>query len=137
MGPGQRVIVELSTLEKALSKTDFSAEKGPLQAIVRALRPMRLKSLEDLDLNTRGRLITTLLRVQRQPKPPAPEASAAPAEGAAPSEAAPAEAAPAEAAAPAEGATPDEGAAPAEGSAAPAEGAAPAAPAAPAGDPAK
>jgi tetratricopeptide (TPR) repeat protein len=137
VGPGQRVIVELSTLEKALSKTDFSAEKGPLQAIVRALRPMRLKSLEDLDLNTRGRLITTLLRVQRQPKPPAPEASAAPAEGAAPAEAAPAEAAPAEAAAPAEGATPDEGAAPAEGSAAPAEGAAPAAPAAPAGDPAK
>jgi tetratricopeptide (TPR) repeat protein len=34
---------------------------------------MRLKSLEDLDLNTRGRLITSLLRVQRQPRPPQPE----------------------------------------------------------------
>ncbi len=106
------------------------AEKGPLQAIVRSLRPMRLKSLDDLDLNTRGRLITTLLRVQRQPKPPAPEASAAPAEGAAaPAEAAAPVEAPAEAAAPAEGeaAAPAEGEAPVEG-AAPAEAAAPAAP---------
>ncbi len=98
---------------------------------------MRLKSLDDLDLNTRGRLITTLLRVQRQPKPPAPEAAAAPAEGAAPAEAPAEAAAPVEAAAPAEG----EAAAPAEGEgAAPVEGAAPAeaaAPAAPAVDPAK
>ncbi|AGC46626.1 hypothetical protein MYSTI_05347 [Myxococcus stipitatus DSM 14675] len=122
MGPGQRVISELSVLEKALSKTDFGAEKGPLQAIVRSLRPMRLKSLEDLDLNTRGRLITTMLRVQRQPKPAAPEAPAAEA-STAPVEApeAPAEAAPsegAEAAAPAaEGAAPAEAAAPAVDSA--------------------
>ncbi|NTX56141.1 DEAD/DEAH box helicase [Myxococcus sp. CA039A] len=128
MGPGQRVISELSVLEKALSKTDFLAEKGPLQAIVRSLRPMRLKSLEDLDLNTRGRLITTMLRVQRQPKPAAPDASA-PAEASAPVEATEA---PAEAAAPAEGA---EGAvAEGETGAAPAEAAAPAAPAV---DPAK
>jgi tetratricopeptide (TPR) repeat protein len=122
VGPGQRVISELSVLEKALSKTDFTAEKAPLQAIVRSLRPMRLKSLDDLDLNTRGRLITTMLRVQRQPKPAAPEAAAA--------DAAPAEApaAAAEAAAPAEGAE----AVATEG--APAEAAAPAAPAV---DPAK
>ena len=102
-----------------------------MQAIVRSLRPMRLKSLEDLDLNTRGRLITTLLRVQRQPKPPAPEVSAAPAEAVAPAEA------PVEAAAPAEGdaSAPAEGAA-AAGGAAPSEGTASEA-AAPAVDPAK
>lgn len=73
MGPGQRVIADLSVLEKALSKTDFAAEKAPLESIIRSLRPMHLKSLEDLDLNTRGRLITSLLRVQRQPKPAQPE----------------------------------------------------------------
>ncbi|WP_323389798.1 DEAD/DEAH box helicase [Myxococcus qinghaiensis] len=123
MGPGQRVIAELNALEKAFSKTDFAAERGPLQAIVRSLRPMRLKSLEDLDLNTRGKLITTMLRVQRQPKPAAPEASAPAEASAAPVEA------PAEAAAPAEGA---EGAP--EAAAAPTEAAAPAAPAV---DPAK
>nr|WP_242544772.1 DEAD/DEAH box helicase [Corallococcus sp. NCSPR001] len=118
----------MSVLEKALSKNDFPAEKGPLEAIVRSLRTMNLKSLEDLDLNTRGRLITTLLRVQRQSKPPQPEAGA---EAAAPEAAASTEAAPTEAPA-AEGAAPAEEAAPAEGSA-PAE----AAPAKPAVDPAK
>lgn len=100
-------------LEKALSKNDFSAEKGPLEAIVRSLRPMNLKSLDDLDLNTRGRLITTLLRVQRQPKPALPEAgaevaapeAAASAEAAAPSEAPAAEGA-GEGAVPAKGARP-------------------------------
>ncbi|WP_208647373.1 tetratricopeptide repeat protein [Corallococcus interemptor] len=128
MGPGQRVIAELSVLEKALSKNDFGAEKGPLEAIVRSLRTMNLKSLEDLDLNTRGRLITTLLRVQRQTKPALPEAGA---EAAAPEAGASTEAAPAEAPA-SEGAAAAEGAAPAEGGA-PAE----AAPAKPAVDPAK
>ncbi|MDC0709020.1 DEAD/DEAH box helicase [Stigmatella sp. ncwal1] len=104
---------------------------------------MRVKSLEDLDLNTRGRLITTLLRVQRQPKPPAPEAAAeggppAASEAAAPAaeEAAPAaETPPAEAAASAEAPAAAEGTAPAaaEGTAPAAEGA----PAAPAVDPAR
>ncbi|WP_169829901.1 DEAD/DEAH box helicase [Corallococcus exiguus] len=134
MGPGQRVIAELSVLEKALSKNDFTAEKGPLEAIVRSLRTMNLKSLEDLDLNTRGRLITTLLRVQRQSKPALPEAGAEAAapEAGATTEAAPTEAPAAEAAAPAEGAESTEGAESAEGSA-PAE----AAPSKPAVDPAK
>ncbi|RKH48049.1 tetratricopeptide repeat protein [Corallococcus sicarius] len=126
MGPGQRVIAELSVLEKALSKNDFAAEKGPLEAIVRSLRPMNLKSLDDLDLNTRGRLITTLLRVQRQPKPALPEAGAVAPEAAASTEGAES-AAPSEApAAEGEAAAPTEGATPAE-----------AAPAAPAEDPAK
>ncbi|NRD44791.1 MULTISPECIES: DEAD/DEAH box helicase [Corallococcus] len=128
MGPGQRVIAELSVLEKALSKNDFTAEKGPLEAIVRSLRTMNLKSLEDLDLNTRGRLITTLLRVQRQSKPALPEAGAEAAspEAGATTEAAPTEAPADEAAAPAEGAESAEGSAPAE-----------AAPSKPAVDPAK
>ncbi|MFY0578847.1 hypothetical protein ACN28S_35325 [Cystobacter fuscus] len=126
VGPAQRIIADLSVLEKALGKSDLSAEKQPLESIVRSLRALRAKSLDDLDLNVRGRLITTLLRVQRQTKPPAPEATPA------------AEAGPAPAAteAPAE-------AAPAEGQASPAasgegaEAAAGGAPAAPAVDPAK
>lgn len=136
-GAGYRVVAELPALEKALSKTDFSAEKGPLESIVRALRQMRLSSLEQMDLGTRGKLITALLRVQRQPKPlpsEAPAAEAAPAEGAAaPAEGAEAPAAEA-AAAEAPELAPVEGAAAANGSPAPAEGgegAAAAAPAAP------
>ncbi|WP_208726220.1 tetratricopeptide repeat protein [Corallococcus terminator] len=128
MGPGQRVIAELSVLEKALSKNDFGAEKGPLEAIVRSLRPMNLKSLDDLDLNTRGRLITTMLRVQRQSKPALPEAGA---ESAAPEAAATTEGT--EAAAPAEASSEAPAAEGAGEGAAPAE----AAPAAPAVDPAK
>ena len=73
MGPGQRVIAELSALEKALGKNDLPAQKQPLEAIVRSLRSMRLKSLDDLELNVKGRLMTSLLRVQRQPRPPMPE----------------------------------------------------------------
>ena len=69
-GPGYRVVSELSTLEKALTKVDFQAQRGSLDQILKSLRPLRLKSLDDLDLNTRGKLITTLLRVQRQPRPP-------------------------------------------------------------------
>lgn len=121
-GPGGgaafRVVNELSAIEKALSKADFAAMKEPLSAIVRALKPMRLSSIEGLDLNARGRLITSLMRVTRLPRPVASEAPVA--------EAAPAEAAPAEAPAP-EAAT-------AEGEA-PAAAAAPAAPATPAVDP--
>jgi tetratricopeptide (TPR) repeat protein len=73
VGPGQRVIAELSSLEKALGKNDLPAQKQPLEAIVRSLRSMRLKSLDDLELNVKGRLMTSLLRVQRQPRPPMPE----------------------------------------------------------------
>ena len=79
---------ELSTLEKALAKGDFAAELHPLDAVVKALRQARARSLQDLDMDTRGRLITTLSRVARQPRP-APDAEApAPAEAVAgPSEA--------------------------------------------------
>ncbi|MFZ5470741.1 MAG: DEAD/DEAH box helicase [Myxococcota bacterium] len=119
-GPGAasfRVVTELSTLEKALTKNDLAAQKAPLESILKALKPLRLQSIENLDLNTRGRLITSLSRVSRQPKPPGfDEAIAAESkpEGvkveAGPSEAPPVDAAPAgerpseEAAAP--GATP-------------------------------
>jgi tetratricopeptide (TPR) repeat protein len=75
----------LSALEKALGKGDFPAQIQPLDAVVRALRQARVRSLQDVDLDTRGRLITTLSRVSRQtrpvaePEPPAaPEASAGP-----------------------------------------------------------
>lgn len=115
-GASYRVVNELSSLEKALTKGDYAGQKQSLEEIVKGVKGLRLKSLNDMDLGGRGKLLTSLMRVMRQPKKdaPAPEAAAAP------------EAAPAEA--PAEGAPAD--AAPAE--AAPAEAAAPAAPAKPA-----
>jgi tetratricopeptide (TPR) repeat protein len=66
---------ELSVLEKALSTGDFAKQKQPLAEILRQLKPLRLRSLEQLDFNTRGRLLTTLLRVARQKKPPEPPAA--------------------------------------------------------------
>ncbi|MBL8914665.1 MAG: DEAD/DEAH box helicase [Archangium sp.] len=99
------MVNELSALEKAITKSDFPAMKEPLNAVLKAIKPMRLDSIEKLDLGTRGKLITSLMRVQRLSKPATPAAAeAAPAEApAAPAEAAPAaEGAPAEAAVPAE-----------------------------------
>jgi tetratricopeptide (TPR) repeat protein len=72
---GARVVPELSALEKALAKVDFAAEIQPLDVVVRALRQGRARSLQDLDMDARGRLITTLSRVARQPRP-APDAEA-------------------------------------------------------------
>ncbi|MEW6432477.1 MAG: DEAD/DEAH box helicase [Myxococcota bacterium] len=140
-GASFRIVTELSSVEKALTKLDFASMQAPLGEILRALKPLHLKSLEDLDLNTRGKLITSLMRVVRAPKPkPAEGGEAAPA--AMPAEAAPAEAAPADSA-PADSAPADSApaggaeAAPTETPAetAPAE-AAPVAPAKPAVDPA-
>lgn len=79
------MISELSVLEKALGKSDLAAQKSPLESILKSLLPMRLSSLDQLDLNTRGRLLTSLLRVQRQPKPPPAEPGAEPESPAAPS----------------------------------------------------
>jgi tetratricopeptide (TPR) repeat protein len=115
-GGAFKVVTELSVLEKAFSKGELSAQRHSLESILKSLRPLRLKSLEQLDFTARGRLLTTLLRVTRQPKPAAPEApagDAAPTEQAAeaaPSaeaseqaaEAAPTEAPPSEEAAPVE-----------------------------------
>ena len=89
---GQRVVAELSTLEKALSKADLQGQLRPLDEVVRQLRSLRVKALSELEPNARGRLITTLLRVSRQPKPAAPEAAPTEAPPEAPAEA-PAEAA--------------------------------------------
>lgn len=75
-GAGYRVIADLSTLEKALGKSDLPGEKSALESILKALLPQRLSSLSQLDLNTRGKLLTSLLRVQRQPRPPPSEAGA-------------------------------------------------------------
>jgi tetratricopeptide (TPR) repeat protein len=87
-GAGGRVVPELSTLERALAKGDFAAELQPLDAVVKALRQARARSLQDLDMDSRGRLITTLSRLARQTRPApepepaaAPEASAGPATG--------------------------------------------------------
>ncbi len=91
-GASYRVVNELSSLEKALTKSDFVAMKEPLGAVLRAVKPLRLKSVEQLDLGTRGKLITSLMRAQRLAKPAASEA---PQEAAAPEAAAPSEAPPA------------------------------------------
>lgn len=112
-GASYRVVNELSALEKALTKGDFGAMKAPLAEVLRALRPLRLQSLENLDFNTRGKLITSLMRVMRLARPkdeaPAPQPGDAPAAEAPAPEAAPTESA---ASAPEEGASPaSEGAA--------------------------
>ncbi|HUM11198.1 MAG TPA: DEAD/DEAH box helicase [Myxococcaceae bacterium] len=73
------MVPELSVLEKALARGDFAAQIQPLDSVVKALRQARARSLQDLDMDTRGRLITTLSRVARQARPaPDPEAPAAP-----------------------------------------------------------
>lgn len=88
-GAAFRVLQDLSAVEKALTSKDFAEQKGPLEAILRALRPLKLRSIDELDLNTRGRMITTLARVARQAKPEAaPVAEGAPADAAAPEAAA-------------------------------------------------
>jgi hypothetical protein len=105
-GAAYRVVNELSALEKALTKADYAAQKQSLDDIVMAVKGLRLKSLADLDMGSRGKLLTSLMRVARQPKKepaptaPAPEASP-PAEGATPAEAAPEASAPATPAPPA------------------------------------
>lgn len=84
-GAGGRIVPELSTLEKALAKGDFASELQPLDSVVKALRQARARSLQELDMDTRGRLITTLSRVARQAKPaPDPEQPSAPDVGAGP-----------------------------------------------------
>lgn len=113
-GPGDgaaayRIVNELSALEKALTKSDFVAMKEPLNAVLRAVRPLRLKSLEQLDLGIRGKLITSLMRAQRLSKPSVSEGAgaSAPTEPTPTQEGASAEAPPA-----AEGGTTAEAAAP-------------------------
>ncbi len=113
-GAAYRVVNELSALEKALTKGDYSGQKHSLDEIVKGVKGLRLKSLNDMDMGSRGKLLTSLMRVTRQPKKDAPEP--------APSDAAPVETAPeapAAEGAPAEAASPD--AAPAD--AAPADAA--------------
>jgi tetratricopeptide (TPR) repeat protein len=90
-------------LEKALSAADWVRQKAPLEEILKVLRPLRLRSIEQLDPNTRGRLLTTLLRVQRQKPPPpaAPAAQPAAAEPSAPTASEPVPTAEAESATPA------------------------------------
>ena len=90
-GAGQRILSELSVLEKAISKGDLPSQKRPLDEVLKSLQAQRAKSLAQLDPNTKGRLITTLARVSRQPKPLPPQA-AEPASESTPTEPAPAEA---------------------------------------------
>jgi tetratricopeptide (TPR) repeat protein len=69
-----RIRSELAPLEKAYSQKDFAKQKASLEEILKQLKPLRLRSIDQLDFNTRGRLITTLLRVGRQTAPAAPVA---------------------------------------------------------------
>ncbi len=90
-GVSYRIDNELTALERSLTKRDLGSMIDPLQSVLRAIKPMRLTSLEQLDSGARGRLLTTLMRVQRMDKPAeevaapveaAPvEAEAAPVEG--------------------------------------------------------
>ncbi len=78
-GVSYRIDNELSAVEKALTKKDLGAMVEPLQAVLRALKPMHLSSLDQLDMGARGRLLTTLMRVQRTDKPAGDAAPSAPA----------------------------------------------------------
>lgn len=118
-GASYRVVNELSALEKALTRGDYAGQKHSLDEIVKAVKGLRLKSLNDMDLGARGKVLTSLMRVMRQPKKDAP-APAATEAGAAPDAASP------DAGSPEAGGAAPEGA-PAEASAA----AAPSKPAAP------
>ncbi|MFN0062608.1 MAG: DEAD/DEAH box helicase [Myxococcaceae bacterium] len=114
-GAAQRLVTELSAVEKALSKGDFAGQHTALEQVVSSLRSLRVGGLTQLDPEARGRLITTLSRVARQPKPAAavvpaeapaaPQASAAPAAEASPESPASGEEPPAEAKVPAATAT--------------------------------
>lgn len=105
-GAAYRVVNELSGLEKALTKGDFGGQKHALDEILKGVKGLRLKSLADMDLGARGKLLTTLMRVARQPKKDAAPAGApGAAEEAAPVEAAPVDAAPVDSP-PADGAAP-------------------------------
>ncbi|MGV3620716.1 MAG: DEAD/DEAH box helicase, partial [Archangium sp.] len=90
-GVSYRIDNELTSLERALTKKDLTAMTEPLQSVLRAIKPMRLSSLEQLDSGARGRLLTTLMRVQRMDRPAAEAAPEAPAAEAAPAPEAPAE----------------------------------------------
>jgi tetratricopeptide (TPR) repeat protein len=76
-GAAYRVVNELSALEKALTKGDYSGQKHSLDEIVKGVKGLRLKSLNDMDLGSRGKLLTSLMRVTRQPKKAVPEATPA------------------------------------------------------------
>jgi tetratricopeptide (TPR) repeat protein len=74
-GAAYRVVNELSALEKALAKSDFPSMREPLKQIHKSLAPMRLSSLDALEIGARGKLITSLMRVARLPKPTEPVAA--------------------------------------------------------------
>ncbi|MBL8951090.1 MAG: tetratricopeptide repeat protein, partial [Myxococcaceae bacterium] len=114
----------------ALTKADYAWQLTSLQEVLKGVRQMRVRSIDALDLGTKGKLLTSLLRVGRQPKPADDAPAAAPAaEAPPPAEAPPADAAAAEA--PPADAAPAADAPPAEAApAAPPAEAAPAAPAA-------
>lgn len=94
-GGGYRVVNELSSVEKALTTKDYGAQKEPLESVLKAVRSMHVSSIDKLDPNTRGKLITTIFRVVRQPKPAGADAPAAEDKPASAVEAAPAAEAPA------------------------------------------
>ena len=76
-GSSFRVVNELSHAREGAHQDRLRGREAPLQEVLKALKPLHLRSIEDLDFNTRGKLITSLARVQRQAKPKPSEAPAA------------------------------------------------------------
>ncbi len=68
-GGAYRVGTEISAVEKALTKSDFVSMEESLRSVHQALRGMRLRSLDALESAIKGKLITTLARVSRAPRP--------------------------------------------------------------------
>ncbi len=65
----EHAIVEtLRELEKPLTSSDFEAQKVQLDKLLQKVKPLRLKSIDELDFDARTRLFTAMLRAGRQPE---------------------------------------------------------------------
>ena len=60
------LLAVLHELERPLTTGDFEAQKGHLGMLLEKVKPLRLKSIEELEFDARTRLFTSLLRAGRQ-----------------------------------------------------------------------
>ncbi len=65
-GAESAILGILHALEKPLTGGDFEAQKGHFAKILATLKPLRLKSLEEIEFECRTKLFTALLRGGRQ-----------------------------------------------------------------------
>ena len=78
-GHDYRIATELSAVEKALTKKDFAQLAASIAELRKHVSSLPRRTLLGIGEGTRGKLITTLMRVTRTPKPAAAPAAEAPA----------------------------------------------------------